>query len=109
MKKIRLDLDQLSVDSFDTVARKDGDQGTVFGHRPPYSYEMFCSDGQTCLDSCFDCGTGASDCGTCATACGTCATDCGTCATACGTCDTYCGTCATCGTCDTYCGTCRCY
>lgn len=109
MKKIRLDLDMLSVESFDTVARKDGDEGTVFGHRPPDTYWQFCSDGQTCLDSCFDCGTGASDCGTCATACGTCATNCGTCASACGTCET----CATCGTCDTYCGTCdtycRCY
>ena len=72
MKKIRLDLDTLSVDSFDTVARNDGDQGTVFGHRPPYSYDVYCSDGQTCIDTCFECGTGASDCGTCDTYCGTC-------------------------------------
>jgi hypothetical protein len=94
MKKIRLDLDMLSVDSFDTVARHDGDQGTVFGHRPPaYTYDMQCSEGPSCLDCDTGTGTGASDCGTCATACGTCATDCGTCATACGTCDTYCGTC----------------
>lgn len=103
MKKIRLDLDALSVDSFDTRAGAEGPDGTVFGHIPPYSYQKYCSDGLTCTVECE--GTAASDCGTCgASACGTCATNCGTCATACGTCDTYCGTC------DPYCCcTCSCY
>jgi len=104
MKKIRLDLDTLSVESFDTRAGGDAADGTVFGHIPPETYAKYCSDGQTCeATGCF--GTAATDCGTCgASACGTCATNCGTCATACGTCDTYCGTC------DPYCCcTCSCY
>jgi len=105
MGKIRLDVDSLAVESFNTVAGGDSDKGTVFGHLPPFTYQKYCSDGITCNDTCEFCGTDATDCGTCAaTACGTCATDCGTCATACGTCDTYCGTC------DPYCCcTCSCY
>jgi hypothetical protein len=105
MGKIRLELDALSVESFSTAPDKGDRDGTVFGHLPPDTYAVYCSDGRTCyMDTCEACGTAATDCGTCATACGTCATDCGTCATACGTCDTYCGTC------DPYCCcTCSCY
>lgn len=107
MKKIRLDLDALSVSSFDTSAAEEP-TGTVMGHIPPETYARYCSDGTTCIDSC----DYASCAGTCAaTDCGTCAaTDCGTCATNCGTCvDPSC--CPTyCGTCDPYCCcTCSCY
>lgn len=95
MRKIRLDLDSLSVESFSTVPGKSDHEGTVFGHLPPYTYAKYCSDGITCGDSCDFCETAATDCGTCgASDCGTCATACGTCATDCGTCDPYC--CCTC-------------
>lgn len=104
MKKIRLELDTLSVESFDTTGGPAEARGTVHGHLPPYSYQRYCSDGTTCLDTCeFEgcTGTNATDCGTCnATECGTCNTNCGTCydasccPTYCGTCDPYC--CCTC-------------
>jgi hypothetical protein len=107
MKKIRLELDTLAIESFETTGPVEA-RGTVQGHIPPYSYQIYCSDGNTCVigNSCFEsCGA------TCdATACGTCATNCGTCqATQCGTCyDASC--CPTyCGTCDPYCCcTCSC-
>lgn len=95
MRKIRLDLDTLSVESFSTFKGQQDREGTVYGHRPPFTYELYCSDGNTCYDTCDVCGTAASDCGTCNVSdCGTCATACGTCATNCGTCDPYC--CCTC-------------
>jgi hypothetical protein len=107
MKKIRLDLDTLSIESFDTMVTPE-ERGTVQGHIPPDTYARYCSDGTTCYDSCDYCSgyvsCNASECGTCATNCGTCyATDCGTCYDAtCG--QTYCGTC------DPYCCcTCSCY
>jgi hypothetical protein len=87
MRKIRLDLDTLSVESFSTVRGKEDRDGTVFGHLPPFTYQLYCSDGNTCYETCDGCGTAPSDCGTCDTNCGTCATDCGTC-------DPYC--CCTC-------------
>ncbi|HEU0012348.1 MAG TPA: hypothetical protein VFQ45_01620 [Longimicrobium sp.] len=100
MKKMRLDLDTLSVESFDTVETP-AERGTVHGHIPPDTYARYCSDGTTCVDSCFECTDYASCLGTCnATECGTCATNCGTCYDAscgytyCGTCDPYC--CCTC-------------
>ena len=94
MGKIRLDLDALSVESFNTAHDSGGQNGTVFGHRPPWSEASYCP----CETVEVECGTAATDCGTCAaTACGTCATDCGTCATACGNCDT------SFVTCDPYC------
>ncbi|HEX8243810.1 MAG TPA: hypothetical protein VF541_09950, partial [Longimicrobium sp.] len=75
MHKIRLELETLSVESFDT-APSDREDGTVFGHA---TYQVGCSYGRTCLESACDgtCGTSPSDCGTCQTDCGTCQTDCG--------------------------------
>ena len=85
MPKIRLDLETLSVETFDTVERDGSAEGTVFGQVD--TIQRYCSDGQTCQESvCGGC-TGATDCGTCETYCGTCATNCGTC-------DPYC--CCTC-------------
>jgi hypothetical protein len=85
MGKIRLDLDELAIESFSTVAGKDAQEGTVQGHAE--SFQLYCSDGQTCGNTCDYC-TENTDCGTCV------ATYCGTCATNCGTCDPYC--CCTC-------------
>jgi hypothetical protein len=92
MKKIRLDLDSLSIESFDTTGAADA-RGTVAGHA---TYQAYCSYGLTCVDSCE---------GTCD---GSCVSECGTCgATGCGSCGaTYCGTCVDPSCCPTYCGTC---
>jgi hypothetical protein len=113
MKKIRLDLDTLSVDSFNTTTTPE-ERGTVQGHIPPDTYWRYCSDGITCVDSCeYESCNGtcaATDCGTCAaTQCGTC-NDPSCCPTYCGTCyDASCGN-TYCGTCDPYCCcTCSCY
>jgi hypothetical protein len=58
-KKIRLDLETLSIDSFETT-RVPGARGTVQGHG---SFQSYCSLGITCLDSCAsECN---SECGTC--------------------------------------------
>ncbi|HEY0017519.1 MAG TPA: hypothetical protein VGC13_14505 [Longimicrobium sp.] len=96
MQKLRLNLDALTVESFNTTDGDAAQRGTVQAHRPTPTQSLECES--------FDyCGTGATDCG-----CGTAASECGTCATNCGTCATGCGTCydATCGA--TYCGTCDC-
>jgi hypothetical protein len=96
MKKVRLELDALSVESFDTVARDGAADGTVFGQA---TYQAYCSYGYTCPETecADDCGTYATDCGSCATCEGTCAATCddpSCCPTQCGTCDPYC--CCTC-------------
>ena len=92
MKKLRLDLDAIRVDTFSTTRAEEG-RGTVKGH-------------VCCCGCCPCCCTGgnscAGTCGTCLTACGTCQTDCGTCATACGTCES-CGTCPGQWSCDYSC------
>lgn len=109
MKKLKLDLDNLRVDSFDTTpAEGNGGRGTVFGHAESFQYG--CTDGASC-DSCAgSCGTcEASCCGTCNTCytnCGTCPCDysCnGSCYSCGGSCDYSCG-----GTCDQYDCTARC-
>jgi hypothetical protein len=92
MRKLKLDLDQLVVDSFRTepAPRK---PGTVFGEQCTCYTNCTCPGCPTCDASCNGtCG------GTCAASCnGTCA---GTCDASCnGTCDYSCG-----GTCDVYCG-----
>lgn len=92
MKKIKLDLDALSVDSFATSTETEG-RGTVQAHRPPWTEGIECESIEWCEP-----GTGYSDCD-----CGTNPTNCGTCATNCGTCyDATCGN-TYCGTCDPYC------
>lgn len=60
MRKIRLRLDELTVESFDTAERNGKRQGTVRGHG--------WSDWEGCTQ--FDgCGSGASLCATCAEGC----------------------------------------
>jgi hypothetical protein len=111
MKKIRLELDTLSVESFRTTGSDTERRGTVHGHLPMETQARDCDSLDVCtywncgteISDCGGCGTGASDCGTCATNCGSCydatcgATYCGTCATNCGTCDPYC--CCSCSCC----------
>jgi hypothetical protein len=92
MRKFKLDLDNLRVDSFDTTPTKEMEvRGTVKAQ----------------YDTCATC-----TCCTCYTDCGTCPTCCGTCYyTDCGTCYDYtcCGTCDSCGSCyDTCGGSCDC-
>ena len=48
MKKMRLDLDTLSIESFDTTQIDATQRGTVKGHLPPDTYWRYCSDGLTC-------------------------------------------------------------
>ena len=102
MKKIRLDLDMLSVESFRTTGDGSDARGTVNAHIPPFTEGRECESIDYCPSA--DCpGTAATECGTCATGCGTCydatcgATYCGTCETQCGTCDPYC--CCSCSCC----------
>ncbi|HEX6747923.1 MAG TPA: hypothetical protein VF092_11585 [Longimicrobium sp.] len=78
MKKLRLDLDAIRVDTF-TTTRAEGERGTVKGH-------------VCCCCCCPCCCTGGNSCGG---TCDTCLTGCGTCQT----CATACGTCESCGTC----------
>jgi hypothetical protein len=91
MKKLRLVLDDIRVDSFD-VTRERAERGTVRGH--------------VCCCGCVPCCcTGGDSCGgscdTCVTGCGTCYTNCGSCAGQ-YSCDYSCG--GSCGdyTCDPY-------
>jgi hypothetical protein len=80
MKKIRLNLDALSVESFDTTAAEAKARGTVHGNAE--SFQVYCSDGSTCYES----------------ACGSCVSQCGSCNDAtCG--ETYCGSCDACSCC----------
>jgi hypothetical protein len=95
MKKIRLDLDALSVESFDTSNGTDA-KGTVVGHGPPTDAVDCETVDLSCGSGCFAC-TSPNYCGTLDTDCGTCATYCGTCNTDCGTCDPYC--CCSCSCC----------
>lgn len=108
--KLSLDLDQLSVESFETV-QPQRPAGTVraFGFTDTTCNQIICDcpTGGTCRTDCTcdtDCGTCASDCGSCSLcpACisvdGSCPAD--TCAYTCGnscSCPTYCGD--TCGIC----------
>jgi hypothetical protein len=120
MKKLKLDLDDLRVDSFDTTpAAAAGERGTVHGQYPE-TYRGCNTDEETC-DSCFGscgdtCGYSCNGtCGTCAESCNgtcnTCYTNCGSCPgqwscdpscySCCDTCDYSCG-----GSCDNCTGTC---
>ena len=98
MKKLRLDLDDLAVESFDTTQAQ-REKGTVFGEQCTCQTACTCPGCPTCYDSCNGtCGdTCAASCnGTCDYSCGgtcyewTCGYDCGTIND--GTCQNY-GTC----------------
>lgn len=108
MKKLRLELDELAVESF-AANERDGSRGTVAGREfTQYADECVTPNG-TCERGCWD-GTVAYSCaatcqGSCASCQGTCGASCaGTCA---GTCGASCfGTCAGCtGVTDCGCGT----
>ncbi|WP_420125025.1 hypothetical protein [Longimicrobium sp.] len=88
MKKIRLDLDALSVETFSTTGGEAEARGTVKAHRPDYTQGWDCQSIDICETG--DCATYAeSECGTCATLCATCYEySCGV---------TICNTCVTCG------------
>jgi hypothetical protein len=92
--KLKLDLDQLSVDSFDTT-ETEKQKGTVFGEQ--------CTCWTQCgQNTCPGCPTCDASCNTCGASCyGTCGASCGA---TCGyTCDGWCTvndyTCAPYGTC----------
>ena len=95
MNKLRLDLEDLSVESFDTTPAARAENGTVFGQQCTCYTQCTCPGCPTCDASCNGtCG------GTCAASCnGTCGD---TCAGSCyGSCDDTCG--GTCGhTCQVY-------
>ncbi|HEV2736456.1 MAG TPA: hypothetical protein VGV85_16540 [Longimicrobiaceae bacterium] len=93
MKKLKLDLEDLTVESFATTPESRGEGGTVFGQNHCTCYtQCTCPGCPTCDASCNGtCG------GTCDASCnGTCG---GTCDFSCGdTCYETCGyTCQTCG------------
>ena len=57
MKKLRLELEELSVESFDVDGGKEEVQGTVFA-RNTFDGGQTCDGGNTCWDSCDGvCGT----------------------------------------------------
>ncbi|MFA8343546.1 MAG: hypothetical protein ACEPO8_11310 [Rhodothermaceae bacterium] len=76
MKKIKLNLRELQVDSFETI-QPNSKLGTVKGFRPPPTEEDFCKtlEEDTCLGSCVSCVD------TCANTCAgyTCDPNVGTC------------------------------
>jgi hypothetical protein len=97
--KLKLNLEQLSVDSFDTT-ETEKPKGTVFGEQCTCYTNCTCPGCPTCDASCN---------GTCVASCnGTCAASCyGTCGATCGySCDGYCtqydATCNGYGTCGRY-------
>jgi hypothetical protein len=79
MRKLKLDLDQLTVDSFDTNPSDDTQRGTVQG------FSHFC---HTLLDTCDTCDP---SCASCVSCYGTCYNTCGpSCYGTCATCQTNC-------------------
>ena len=99
MNKLRLDLEDLSVESFSTTPEAGKEEGTVFGQQCTCYTNCTCPGCPTCDASCN--GTCAASCnGTCDASCnGTCGA---TCAASCyGSCDYSCD--YTCGhTCQAY-------
>lgn len=77
MRKLKLEIDSLRVESFEPAAGPDG-PGTVRGYLTAY-YEL-CHEGDTWQQSCTcEATCNARTCYSCATHCGSCATACGTC------------------------------
>ena len=103
--KLKLNLDQLEVDSFDTISRGAAGRGTVRGEQCTCYTNCTCPGCPTCYASCN--GTCDATCpATCAYTCddntcaGTC--DCGTYDYTCEGCTLYDGTCRGYGTCGIY-------
>jgi len=88
MRELKLDLDQLTVDSFDTVVANNAGRGTVAAHS-----HACVSPFETCAAlSCNNtCGTCDPSCASCASCYGTCYNTCGpSCNGSCETCQTNC-------------------
>ncbi|HEU4882963.1 MAG TPA: hypothetical protein VFT45_11970 [Longimicrobium sp.] len=85
MRKLKLDVDQLTVDSFDTKASDGARAGTVQGFAPPTFWE-------SCNGSCdYTCGTCNASCASCVSCYNTCGNTCGpSCYGTCQTCLTNC-------------------
>lgn len=90
MGKLKLDLNELQVETFDTSPEENEARGTVQGHYVSGEPE-FCTDFTICIEICPLPTRGT--CASCGNTCG------GTCGHSCG------GTCASCNTCG---GTCTC-
>ncbi len=116
MNKIKLDLDSLQIESFETTPDESGAKGTVHGLVGSGEPE-FCTDFTICIQICPQptigtaCPSFGSTCGnTCGGTCGsTCGSTCGnTCGGTCAvTCSFTCGiTCGTAG-CEPTCNNCR--
>ncbi len=89
MKKIRLDLDTLSDETFSTTGGAAEARGTVNAHRPIMTQGWECESIDVCTNYNCQPETEATDCGTCPTDCGTSRdTYCGTCQSECGICYT---------------------
>ncbi|HEU4882961.1 MAG TPA: hypothetical protein VFT45_11960 [Longimicrobium sp.] len=88
MRKLKLDLDRLIVESFDTVVAKDPGRGTVEAHS-----HMCVSPFETCaaLSCNYTCGTCDPSCASCVSCYNTCYNTCGpSCNGSCETCQTNC-------------------
>jgi hypothetical protein len=90
--KLKLDLDQLAVDSFDTADARPR-RGTVFGEQCTCPTACTCPGCPTCDATCPATCVNTCDDYTCANSCnGTCGASCNTCNFACNTCQaTACG------------------
>jgi hypothetical protein len=88
MRKLKLDLDQLTVDSFDTIPSEEPTRGTVEAHS-----HLCVSPFETCVDLQCPTGTCGATCATCAS-CDSCNATCYTCYNTCG--DSCQGTCVSC-------------
>lgn len=86
MPKLKLDLDHLTVDSFDTNADAATQRGTVEAHTALITLFETCP--QSCPDTCATCDP---SCATCVSCYGTCQNTCGqSCYGTCATCQTNC-------------------
>jgi hypothetical protein len=94
MRKVRLDLDALAVESFETDGGTTKRKGTVHGHAPTLDLGETCNGGNTCWDSC-DGVCGTYFCATIDDSCGA-----ASCVYGCSSLNPYgCNTCNTCQLC----------
>lgn len=89
MERLKLDLDALEVQSFETTASGEGRRGTVHGQMVPVDTDAYAFQ----ASGCNDCGSGSGSATATCAGYYTCDASCN------GTCDASCG-----GTCDANCG-----
>ena len=63
MRKLRLDVEELAVESFETLEER-AERGTVLGHARTYAWEYSCDENNTCAQM-MTCGANASCAYTC--------------------------------------------